>query len=390
MKNILFIAGEVSADYYGSLLADNCKKINPKLKLFAVGGENLKKTVDNFIFDATGKHHIGFNVNAKKKLFNNLFNELTFFLNHTKIDKVIIIDFGFYNFELANFLKQYNLSIITFITPNFWLWKDYKKAKKLAEYSKKIITIFPKEFEFYQQFSDQVYYFGHPFSSEFKGRSPNISSHGLLRRSLNAAPAGETGVKGDEIPFNILFLPGSREFELKKLLPIMLKTAREIHKTNPLIKFQFLTPKPEWLRKITDMIKIKNIPNCNIYTIKQKTQIYENADLVISASGTANLETVYYNKPQIVFGKLSYFSYFIVKYILRLPIKYISLPNLLLDKAVVPEFIQRELKPKKIAKKALELINQDQTPLLKDYEEIRTMLKKDPDPILGAAKIILT
>ena len=144
--SILILAGEMSGDRYGAELAKAIKKISPKSKIISAGGENLEKISDKFIANITTHSAIGLQSKIQGlftyRLFYKLLNKAL--LNHA-FEAAVIIDFQHHNFKIATYLQKYNIPILTFITPNFWLYKDTKKMTRLARYSQEIVCIFKKE-----------------------------------------------------------------------------------------------------------------------------------------------------------------------------------------------------------------------------------------------------
>ena len=122
-------------------------------------------------------------------------------INNTPIDKIVIVDFQHYNEKIANIIPK-SIQIYTFITPNFWMWKSKRQAKKITSYSTKIFTIFNQEFEFYKTIANNIYYFGHP-----------------LTEIIDTSPIKHSS----QIPQITLF-PGSRPQEFKLYFQTMLET----------------------------------------------------------------------------------------------------------------------------------------------------------------------
>ena len=130
--NILLISGEVSGDRYAAHLANTLLSDFPQTRLFGIGGDHLKHTVHEFVFESAYSHGVGiesmfFNSRFKRNLLSSLKQTLT----KSRIDRVIIIDFQHYNEVIATCINSFNIPIYTFITPNFWMWKSTKEAQKI-------------------------------------------------------------------------------------------------------------------------------------------------------------------------------------------------------------------------------------------------------------------
>ena len=164
-NRLLLITGELSGDTHASTLAQEIKTLSPQTTLFGIGGDKLAKSVDHFIEHVTLLSATGFLESFyKQRKINAFLKRLNTFLEQEKIDKVIIIDFQHQNEKIAAVIKKFSIPIITYITPNFWIWNDIKKAKQIIRYSDDIICIFEKEYNLYSSLSQKVHYFGHPLN----------------------------------------------------------------------------------------------------------------------------------------------------------------------------------------------------------------------------------
>ncbi|MFC1752481.1 lipid-A-disaccharide synthase [Thermoproteota archaeon] len=401
--NILILAGEISGDIYGTALAKQLKLLSPDIHLFGVGGAGLKSCTDTYIYEIAHLHALGIvEVFQKRKIFKALYKRLEELIQTQRIDKVILIDFQFYNFKLARLFQKYNIPINTFITPNFWVWKDIKRAQKLIQYSEKIITIFKQEYEFYKQFTDKAYYFGHPlielFNSQEKyeersKRLPDAEMEretGLERKAITEREAGMEGAAGMERI--ITFFPGSREQELRFLLPVMIKTIKALQNHSESGAFHFIMSlsSPYFEAQIKTAFKKYGIHTISLVQGRSDA-LYKQTDVLVCASGTTTLEAMLHGVPMIVLGALSPLTYFIAKYIVRLHLPFIALPNIIAQKEIVPEFKQFELIPEKICQSVLTLLQkQNQEKMTADYEQVKKeLLCKTSKPLLGVAECVL-
>ena len=166
MSRILLVSGELSGDLYQAALSRELKRQNQKLEIVGVGGDPIASVVDTHIVNTTGNSAIGLKgAIFQRSFFKKIEAGIMAYAKENKVDKAIIIDFQHHNFALAKLLQNLNIPIYTFITPNFWLWKDKKQGQKLADYSRKVITITNREYEFYKSITDRVVYLGHPLFS---------------------------------------------------------------------------------------------------------------------------------------------------------------------------------------------------------------------------------
>jgi len=367
--NILIIAGEVSADLYAHELAKAIILQNKKTNIIGIGGKKLKKISHHFIEDITASHAIGFTETIfQPKKITICLKKLKKYLSQNKIDKdkAIIIDFGKYSSIVAKLLQTYHIPIITFITPNFWIWRNFSKAKKLIHYSEKIITIFQDEYNFYKNLNAPVYYFGHPLATMIQ---PNLLQQDPTRKSIG-------------------LFPGSRKQELNYLLLPILKTAKILQKEDPKTQFYLSVSTEIFYNRIQKAIQNQHLKNIHCI-IENPLEVYKHSTIIITGAGTSSLEAMLYQKPTIVLGALSAISYFIGRKILRLNIPYIALPNIITHQSLIPEFVQKKIIPAPIAQKAIELFHPvTQKQWQEKFNLIRTLTTHPQNPFEETAKLI--
>lgn len=364
--HILIVCGEVSADRYGAQLVHHLRLLIPDVHISAIGGTQLSQAADNFLAHIVGRNAIGFwEVYTAQTYYQKLLSSLETFLADSKPDLAIILDFQHIGAKVAHILKQHAIPIVTYITPNFWIWRDKKKATEIIAYSSRIITIYPEEYAFYQELSSKAEFVGHPL----------ISLHPVCR--TQERPRGGT--------CQILLLPGSRVQEIQRLLPVMLNTMTLLARAQT-IAISLAVSDPAFESLVHHILAAHNYSGKVLVKTALTSDMIPEADLVFSATGTASLECVLYHRPVIVLGALSWVTYILARFVLQLKIPYVALPNLILHNRVVPEFVQHALRPKVIAATAESLLRQ---PLhIPEFQQIRSILTATPDPIASAAAII--
>ena len=332
----LIIAGEISGDLYASYLAKEIKKEDPDHIIYAIGGTHLKSSTDHFIFESASKHGVSlakhfFNFKFKKALLLHLKNTLV----KTPIKQAILVDFQHLNEPIARLLQAFSIPIHTFITPNFWMWQSKRPAKKICDYSEKIFCIFQPEYMFYKSMHKQTFYYGHPFSDI-------IPDNDIANIASSSEP-------------KITLLPGSRPQEFALYLPKMLQTCSLLLNAFPLATFYLVVSSKEFETKIQNYLSDYKDLNIQLVFNSSHNSI-KNSHLVLSASGSATLEVILLNRPLIVFAALPCLTYFIAKYILKIKLSFISLPNFLTQQAIIPEFVQSKIIPAQITKTAISML----------------------------------
>ena len=351
--NILLVCGETSSNNYGIELAITLKKANHNV--YSIGDRYLAtKTTQVYKIDSAN-HSV--NIGQwmyRHKLIKKMRAAVINYHQQFIFDRVVIIDFPTYNFSIAKVFQLLNIPITTFITPNFWMWKQKRLAKRLVNYSDKIITIYKKEYEFYKQMTNKpIYYFGHPISC-----SKSIVDQKRIDNSHHT----------------IGIFPGSRHSEINNQLPRICKVISKLKKK---ISIDFVI---ECANKtvISTIEKILNQHDCDDIPIVQKIDISLN--LAIATPGTITLKLVLMRVPMVIIGRVSSFSYFIAKYVLRLNIPFVGLPNAIINQMICPEYIQNKVPVSTIVSKIKHLISgNNSADMVMAYESIIKEFQAEKD-----------
>jgi lipid-A-disaccharide synthase len=238
--------------------------------------------------------------------------------------------------RIAKYFYQYSFPVLYYIAPQVWAWKE-NRVEAIKKYVDKLYVILPFEKEFLKKHGIESNYMGHPLLEHilnFKDKESVSNSKFVEEHGLEV-----------EKPI-ISLLPGSRKQEIEKKLPVMLRAVSSYSKDFNIV--------------IAGMENFKNLyreitSNSNAKVICNDTyNLLNNSNIALVTSGTATLETAFFNVPQIVCYKTSWLSYIIAKSLVK--IKYISLVNLIMDEEVVKELIQKDLSYFKITKE-LNLLN---------------------------------
>ena len=338
-KKIFIIAGEASGDLHGSLLAKALKSLNPDIKVFGMGGEKMRKAGVEILFDSPALAVTGFiEVLKHFSKFKEAFNLLLEKLQDIRPDCVVLIDYPGFNLRLAKKIKNLNIKLIYYISPQLWAWGK-SRVKIIRRFVDKMLVVFRFEENFYRQFNIKADFVGHPLMDI-------LTDYKSYAQASSLSPIYEEGKK-------IALLPGSRENEVSHILPIMLEACRIIQTKMQNVKFilaRSSTVKKETYAKIVQKYKLKHLT-----WYEDKTYECLNAcDFAFVCSGTATLETAIFLKPMAIIYKMSLTSYLIIRTMIKVP--YIGLVNLINQKKIVPEFVQFKAQPKKIADYALKVL----------------------------------
>jgi lipid-A-disaccharide synthase len=279
---------------------------------------------------------------AFKKLFHllklrkNLLKEIL----DTKPDLFIGVDAPDFNFWIERQLKKKGIPVIHYVSPSIWAWRGDRlgKIKKSIDH---MLTIFPFEKKIYAKAHIESTFVGHPLAEM-------IPLHPNKKKAQNKLKI----IKATKV---IALLPGSRQGEVKWHAELLIDSAIELSKKIQDVKFLVPLPTRETYNIFSRALFKNTHAELDIQLlIGHASDAINAADLVIVASGTATLETALYKKPMIVIYKMSSISWQILKRMRYLP--YVSLPNILLNKFLVPELLQNDATPENITSKAVEIL----------------------------------
>ena len=260
-------------------------------------------------------------------------------IKDTRPDLLIIIDYPDFNLNLAGFAKRHGIPVLYYISPQVWAWRQ-GRTKKIAKRIDRLAVILPFEKDFYlrKNADINVEYVGHPILDNI----PNVPDNLVIKRDLHLS-------NGKPI---LGLLPGSRNEEVSNLLPLMLNSAKIL--SSQFNNLKCLLPLASTVS--CDLVKSiveQSSLDCIIST-KNIYHLLSICDYAFVASGTAALETAIMEVPMSVAYRVSKLSYWIGKRIIKVP--YVSLVNLIAEKEVVPELIQDNLTPQKLADLALSVL----------------------------------
>ncbi len=365
------IAGEASGDLHGSNLIAALKMKDTSADIRCWGGDKMQATGATLVKHYKELAFMGFTEVIKNlgTIFKNLkFCKEDILQYHP--DALILVDYPGFNLRIAKWAKLQGFKVIYYISPQVWAWKE-NRVKLIKQCVDKMLVILPFEKEFYKKWDYEVEYVGHPL----------VEVVDEYQRSNTLDPAFRTPYL--QSSKTIALLPGSRQQEILKKLPIMLEVA------NHFPDYQFVVAKAPGLDEhiYTELLA----PYKNVSSVVNKTyELLVQSKAALVTSGTATLETALFGVPEVICYKGSAFSYQIAKRLIK--IKFIGLVNLIMDKEVVKELIQDELTVENL-KRELNLLLKDETKqqqLKEDYRSLKNLLSLGGHASVNAAESIYT
>ncbi len=346
------ISGEASGDLHGSYLIRALKTLDPKAQFRAWGGDLMEKEGVQLVKHYKTLAFMGF--------WEVLYNLPTILGNiklckkdilQTNPDVIIYIDYPGFNLRIAKWAKKKGFKNHYYISPQVWAWKENRvhQMKRILDALYVILPFEENYFKSKHQFS--VHFVGHPLIDQIQ----NIKTENDFYASNNL----ET-----KKPI-IALLPGSRFQEIKKILPLFVKVAEHLE------KYQFIIAAAPGIspERYTPLLQ-----KTNIKILYSKThQLLKNSTAALITSGTATLEAALLGVPQLVCYKSNRFNYWVGKNLIKL--KYISLVNLILDKAAVTELIQNACTTKNLIQHLNHLLKEENLETLgEDYQTLKREL----------------
>ena len=325
-KRIYIIAGEASGDAHGAVLMREMARLVPDLQFFGAGGPEMRLIAGDHFMDWTHEAVVGlWDVLVKYPYFRKEFYRMYREIRQLKPDTVIFVDYPGFNLRLAQYLRrnQFAGKLIYYISPQVWAW-NRSRIPRMAAFLDLMICIFPFEKTLYEASGLRTEFVGHPMVEE-------------LDRHRFSEPRD---------PKLVALLPGSRNREIRRIFPVMLEAAELLRRKDAAIHVEASAASQtgrELMRKLSCKASLGDIP----VGLKNAYALMQRAFVGMVASGTATLESSFFLLPFVLVYKVSWFSYVPGRLLIR--VNHLGMPNILAGKEIIPEFIQRNAVPDRIA-----------------------------------------
>ncbi|MCP4113544.1 MAG: lipid-A-disaccharide synthase [Desulfobacteraceae bacterium] len=351
-KCIMIIAGEASGDLHGANLVRAMHKKDNTLFFCGVGGQALRDAGVKVVVDASELSVVGITEVFSKipGIFKGM-GVVKKLLRTLAPDLLILIDFPDFNLHVAATAKRLGIPVLYYISPQIWAWRS-GRVKKIGKLVDHMAVILPFEEKFYRKHKIPATFVGHPIVD----CGLMTDDCGLMTDDCQSS-ISKSKIK-DQKSQILSFLPGSREGEIKRHLPIMLKTAQLLNQWDNNIKFIISVAPSVEKKQIEDILTshssllTSHSPHFSLLT--GTDEVFEKSTLIVAASGTVTLQAGISAAPMIIIYKVSPVSYLVGKALIK--VKNISLVNLIAGKEIVPELIQDEASPENIAEMAIKML----------------------------------
>jgi len=325
--HILIVAGDPSADRHAAALVDALRLQRPGIRISALGGPHLKKKADVFLYPLAEVGGFGFwEPIFKLPQLWTAWSTVVRWLKTDRPDVVVPIDYYGFNIRVARRARREGIPVVYYISPQIWASRP-GRLRKLATAVNKMLVIFPFEADLYEEAGVPATFVGHPLLE----RLPPPTTEAL------------------KLTFGLL--PGSRRGIAARHLPLLLESAEHLKKEFP--DARAILFRPEEIEEDFYRPYLKESPWIDL-VCDPDYETRRSLWVAIGVSGTAALENALLGVPMIIMYKLSLLTYWIAKRLIRVP--FVGIPNLLAGRLVVPELLQDDATPVKLARAASELL----------------------------------
>lgn len=355
---VALVAGEASGDILGSGLMRALKVRHPDIEFIGVGGPRMEAEGLASLFPMERLAVMGLvEVLGRLPELLRRRKQLIADLIAARPDVFIGIDAPDFNLGVELKLRQAGIRTVHYVSPSVWAWRQ-KRVFKIRDACDLMLTLFPFEAKFYTEHQVPVCFVGHPLADDI----PLEADRGQARRALGLPEEGAV----------VALLPGSRGGEVAKLGSLFLDAAERLRVLRPELHFVLPCANAERRAQLEQMLAGRNL---SLTLLDGQSHLALAAcDAVLIASGTATLEALLYKRPMVVAYKVAPLTYRILKRLVKSP--YVSLPNLLAQRMLVPELIQDAATPDSLAQTLAPLIvdGQAQTD---GFDQIHRTLRRD-------------
>jgi lipid-A-disaccharide synthase len=354
---IALVAGEASGDILGAGLMRALKAQHPAVEFIGVGGPLMQAEGLTSYFPMERLSVMGLVevlgrlrelLKRRKKLVNDLIA--------AKPDVFIGIDAPDFNLNIELKLRQAGIKTVHYVSPSVWAWRQ-KRVLKIREGCDLMLTLFPFEAKFYEEKGVPVRFVGHSLADA------------IPLEADRAAARAELGLPDGPL---VALMPGSRGGEVGRLGALFLDTAQRLRAMRPGVRFVMPCANPERRAQLEELLAGRDLP---LTLLNGQSHLALAAcDAVLIASGTATLEALLYKRPMVVAYRLAPLTFWILKRMVKSP--YVSLPNLLAQRLLVPELLQDDATVEALAQTLSPLIEggEEQT---RGFDEIHRTLRLD-------------
>jgi lipid-A-disaccharide synthase len=335
---ILLSCGEPSGDMYAGALTRELRSLAPGVTVAGLGGPELAAAGAELLADYRGLAVTGLTeAIAKVPRSLRLLQTLVTWARDERPDALVAIDFPDFNFPLARRLRKLGIRVVYYVGPQIWAWRP-GRLKTMRSVADRVLVIFPFEEAIYQRGGVPVEFVGHPLVDLAKPSAPRDA----FLRGLGLAPQAPT----------VAILPGSRPNEVSRILPVLVAAARRIR--SAVAGAQFVIARaPSLDDHLFDVVKARDLSPAAVVA-GDTDAVLASADVALTASGTATVQTAIHDTPMVIVYRLSPLTYYLGRRLVKLDT--FGMVNLIAGERIVPELIQDRFTPEAVADEAISML----------------------------------
>jgi lipid-A-disaccharide synthase len=369
----MIACGEASGDLYAAGLVAALRARDPAVEVFGFGGPRLAATGAEMVGDYAGLSVTGL-VEATSVLSRawRMLRLLREAARDRRPDVFVAIDFPDFNFRLLPAIHRLGIPIVYYVSPQLWAWRP-RRMETIRRYVDRMVVIFPFERAIYERARVPVEFVGHP----------------LIELATAPRPREWVRTLGLDAGRPIVgLLPGSRSNEVRRILPVLADALPAIRQAVPAVQFLIARAPALADGDFASVGHLRSVPVTVATATDAADDVIAAADVVVTASGTATVQTALHGRPMVIVYELSPVTYAIVRRLVRVPAS--GMPNLVAGRTVVPELIQHDFTAERVAHETISLLTDARRAdaMRRDLAEVRRALGA-PGASRRAADVVL-
>jgi len=335
----MIVAGEASGDMYGAKVVEEAHRLDPSVRFFGIGGAAMRRAGVETLVDSKEMAVMGlFEIISHIGVIYRAFMLLKSRILTDKPDLLILIDYPGFNLRLAAVAKRAGVKVLYYITPQVWAWHS-SRAKKIARLVDHAAVILPFEAPFFERVGLAVTFVGHPL---LEMATPTMAK-GAAQLEFGLDPQRRT----------VGLFPGSRLREISSLLPTMLESALILKERFPDLQFILPIANSVDSELVNEKISASGL---SIKVVEEKNyDVMQTCDAIIAASGTVTMEIALFGVPMVIIYKTAPLTFAIGMRLLN--VEHVGICNIVAGERVVPELLQNDAEPVKIAAEISKFFN---------------------------------
>lgn len=369
---IALCAGEASGDLLGAHLMEAIRARCPNARFTGIGGPRMTALGFESLYEQEKLAVRGF-AEVVKRLpeILSIRKGLIEKMRAARPDVFVGIDAPDFNLHVEEKLKQSGIPTVHYVSPSVWAWRR-GRVNKIVRQANRVLCLFPMEPQLYRDAGGRAEFVGHPMAQTM----PLEADRAAARQRMK--------LDGDTPVFALL--PGSRVSEIDYMAPVFFQTALLLLERYPAARFLLPAATEATKRRLAEVLQRPEFAGLPLtVTDRQSETVCRAADAVLVTSGTATLEVALCKRPMVISYKISPLTYAYVKR--KIKVSHVGLPNILLGKEAVPELLQHDAVPEKLAAALADWYEHPDkvAALQRDFRALHLLLKKDTADLAARA-----